>query len=471
MRSSLRFAVGVIGLLGLLALGAACGDLSTVGPAYPGPETEGPAPTHLSATISPQPIIQPPPYPGIPEPGPTNTLPPERPPTLTPIPTTTPLPTALPLPPSAFDVLWVENIGLDGSSTGVIWRADPRDIANRREVARFDGREIYQAVLSPNGQQLALITKHRVQGGGPLWVMDLDGTNLRQLAPESWEIVWSQNGRTIFYEFREWGGDQAGIEQIDLASGEIQRVLTIERDAFMQLLGWSAGGQWLYYLRSSPEEYEEYQLWKVRHDGHDPQFIASLGMRGHIDLSQVSLSPNGSKLLVGTRSWISTDGQEKGTIQLPPGLCSAALWGHEENEVIAGLEDEGSPRYHLYAINIPSQHARELGAFDIPGMGWWQRLALSPDYNWLMAYLYGGGFYWVHLSTGTMVPLPCQNCGTRFVAWLPSGSKPLAGLRAGPPAGPGVRRRYECRIRAVPAVASSPDVVARCVPWGRTNGT
>ncbi len=53
----------------------------------------------------------------------------------------------------------------------------------------------------------------------------------------------------------------------------------------------------------------------------------------------------------------------------------------------------------------------------------WSELAISPNYHWLMAYLYQDGYYWIYLPTGTMVPLPsCQGCWVRFVAWLPGGA-------------------------------------------------
>ncbi len=438
MKRSPPFAV--IFLLCLSFPGTACGDLVIPVPAYPGPETETPFPTDVSVTGLPiteipsgTPISRStsPPYPQPTEPTPTvPTTPPPK-PTSTPtvIPTVTPPPTALPLPQSAFYVVWVENTPFgpwgELGYNGTIWVADPRDIANRREVVRFDGEEIQDAVLSPNGRQVALTTKkHWEQIATPLWVVNLDGSGLRQLAPEAHRPLWSQDNQTIFYGLgRKERGEQGwvGLERVDLAGGESQRILTIEPASLLHLLGWSAGGQWLYYLRRGPQGLE---LWQIRQDGSAPQFITSLGTEFP---PLLLLSPGGSKILIGTRqglSWISTDGQETGTIVPPlPRGWSDALWGHGENKVIVGQHDESQPLFHLYEINIPSQQARELATFGIPTGPGWDYLALAPDQHWLMAYLWDEGFYWIHLPTGTMVPIPCR-CLMQFVAWVPRGTEP-----------------------------------------------
>lgn len=419
MKVSLRLTI-VAALLCLSVLGISCSPLPTLNSAYPGPETEEPISTPISAT-TPLPIIQPPPYPALPEPEPTATLPPEQPPTATPIPTVTPLPTALPLPPSAFHVMWVENIPTEFGEmyAAIVWRADPRDIAGRQEVVRFEDRKIQQAVLSPNGRQIALITTKQVQGGGPVWVVNLDGAGLQQLAPDAQHILWSQDNHAIFYYRSE--SDQVSVEQVDVASGESRQVLMTDYPFYP--LGWSAGGRWLYYVRSNPNAYEQCELWKVDRDGGNPQFICSLGRWDTIDLAQVLLSPNGGKLLLGSYGdlrWISTDGQGEGRIILPyPEQGYSISWGHGENEVIVGQSDASYSDYHLYSLDIPSQQAHELTEFSGSG---WGPLAISADRHWLMTSRYLNGSYWIHLSTGTLIPIPCQDCGIHFIAWIPSGT-------------------------------------------------
>jgi hypothetical protein len=237
------------------------------------------------------------------------------------------------------------------------------------------------------------------------------------VAPSAGQFLWRQDGHAVFYSL---GGEGwAGIEQVDLTSGEIQRILTIEQtEPVLEVLGWSAGGQWLYHVRRNSET-REFEVWKTRQDGRISQFIVPLGT----DLPDyLLLSPNGSKLLLGTYlglRWISTDGQDGGNIALPQPNGYQVLWNHGENEVIVGQYDASQPRYHLYVINIQSQHTRELAT--IAGGSFWELLGFSPDYEWLMTSpLYQAGFYWIHLPTGAQVPIPCcPSCTIRFVGWVP----------------------------------------------------
>ncbi|MGC8960776.1 MAG: TolB family protein, partial [Chloroflexia bacterium] len=265
----------------------------------------------------------------------------------------------------------------------------------------------------------------------PLWVVNLDGTGLQQVAPDAGQILWSPNSRAIFYTLGQAGPptklaslsrqDQGwvGIERVDLATGKIERILTLEGTPSLQLLGWSAGGQWLYHIRRNLET-REFELWKTRQDGSESRFILSLGLNLP-EPSRILLSPEGSRLLIDTR-WISTDGQEEGDIQHPPGSVFDVIWGEGENEVIVG--QRAQDLYHLYAINLRSQHVRELATFAIAADFGWYHLALSPDHHWLMAQVaYYDGSYWIHLPTGMMVSIPsCPRCWLRFVAWIPSGA-------------------------------------------------
>ncbi len=344
--------------------------------------------------------------------------------TTTPVPTATPLPTALPLPPSGFNVLWVETTypGSPGGDHGVIWLADPRDIANRREVVRFDDRTIGGATLSPNGRQVAFTTACWKCPPSPLWVVNLDGSDLRQIAPIAGRIFWSQDGRAIYYRLGIPEEKADGLVKVDLASGEVQRILTVEEPGLYHLLGWSAGGQWFYYILPQPEP-EKDELWRVRYDGSTTQFITSLD-NVPPEPFRVRLSPNGSKLLLGTR-WISTDGEKSGEIPiLQPGEAYEVLWSRGENDVIMGQKDKAQPLFHLYTINLQSQQVRELAAFDIPPSPTWDQLALSPDHHWLMAHVtYRNDYYWIHLPTGTMVPvICCRDCALYAVGWVPRGT-------------------------------------------------
>jgi len=252
-------------------------------------------------------------------------------------------------------------------------------------------------------------------------VVNLDGSELRQLVPDAGSIFWTQDNRAIYYSLWVEEEDVYGLERVDLVSGEVQRILAVEPPGFYHLLGWSADGQWFYYTlpRSVPQKDE---LWRVRWDGSITEFLTFLP-EVSVEWDQVRLSPNGSKLLLGTH-WISTDGEESGEIPLlQPGEAYEVLWGHGENEVILGQKDRTESLFHLYAINLQSQQVRELATFGNRGIAW-DKLALSPDRHWLMAYLYQRGFYWIHLPTGTLVPVTCcRDCVLYAVGWVPGGTR------------------------------------------------
>ncbi len=333
-------------------------------------------------------------------------------------PAATSRPTSLPFPPPAFDVLWVENLPgpAPDESTGVVWRADPRDIANRTEVVRLDGKTIERASISPNGRYVALVTRGRLEGGGPVWVMNVDGSALRQVAPLGREILWGPDSLALFYSVDK--AASAAIERIDLNSGEILHIPVADVPIPLQLLGWSSGEPWLYYFRLHSEDQG---LWKVRQDGTGSQFVTSLEV-GYPPLP-VLLSPQGNRLLIGPH-WISLVNQEKGDIQLPRSARGGQiLWGNgsrEDNEVLVGQGEQKT--FYLYSIDIPSGQAQEIARFDIPtGPGWYQ-LGLSPDREWLMANIYHGGAYWVHLSSGMIIPVSPYDSGTYLIAWIPRGT-------------------------------------------------
>ena len=333
--------------------------------------------------------------------------------TPTPTPTITPLPTALPLPLSAFEVLWTES----SVNSGILWRADPRDIADRREVARFN-EGILRAALSPDNRHIALtVGQLGDRVANPLWVVNVDGTNLRELVPSAGQVLWSQTGLTVFYS--TGGEGWIGIEQVAVDSGKIQRVLTIEPVVGLSLLGWSADGQWLYHVRSKPSEHD---LWKVRQDGSSAQVVVSLGA----DLPSppyLLLSPDGRRLLFGTAQglrWIATDGRGEEDIPLPgQGQGFLPLWGNEEQEVLVAQHDGKQALYHLYSIDLGSKLTRELGTFGIPNNGpGWVWLSISPDRQWLMGQLYPSGSYLVYFPSGLMIPLNFEYAA-EFIGWIP----------------------------------------------------
>jgi len=371
-------------------------------PAYPAPWT--PAPT------------------GGPKPTPAPTS----------IPTATPIPTALPLPPSAFYAVWAESFPEDmGSPWGVIWLADPRDIAGRREVVRVEKQGISSAVLSPDGRQVAFTTGVWGQRVIPLWVVNVDGTDLRQAVEDAGQILWSCDGRALFNTVGELFESKTekekvegwvGIERVDLASGERRRILTIdflaaEQSPALQLLGWSAGGKWLYYLCRVAEGYE---LWKINQDGHTIHLTTFPRTER---TPRFSLSPGGDGLLIetfGELKWVSVDGKQWRDIPLPrPGQSCSALWAPDGNQIIVSQMDEQQPIMHVHAVDVLTGRSQAFGDFrPLPGGHGLGILGVSPDRQWLVVSEFVG-FYFVHVPTEAAVLVPIQDRRVFFTAWVP----------------------------------------------------
>lgn len=351
-------------------------------------------------------------------------------PTFTPtsIPTSTPVPTALPLPPSAFSALWVENFPEGRGS--VLWVADPRDIGGRREVLRFDQDAIAEVSLSPDGRKMAVITRYWKTA--TLWIANANGNGLQQLDQNSTlgGLLWSQDSRLLAYEagwFEEsimpsyktgaptsWLVGQGAVELVDIATGERRRLLEAQQDDLpLSVLGWSADGQELYYVLA--QEDDTYQLWATSQEGQEARRIVS---GSNIMLGVPLLSPDGSKFLVGTSegvAWFSANGRDQQVIAQPQ-QGFTAIWAPNSQDLIVSHWNSDYSEMVIQSINLYTRSTRNLGS--IRPIGDWQLLAISRDYQWLAAYHYYSGLYWIHLSTGTTIPIPSQDHQLVFVAWV-----------------------------------------------------
>ncbi len=340
----------------------------------------------------------------------------------TPLPTAAPLPTALPRPPSAFDALWFEFIpyGTDGPTQprGVLWLADPRDVASRTRILDID-QEIMEAALSPDHKHLAFVTTDWHVSVRPLWVVNVDGTELKQLAPSAIHPFWSRDSRTISYYVEN--GQQDLIEQVDLATGDRRQVLTILFPSGLVLLGWSANDQWFYYARHGTSGYE---LWEMSKDGSKSQKLADLGTEIPYP-GYLLLSPDSSGVLSGNThglDWISIDGRQRETIPIQrPDRGYLIRWDSVGDEVVVGQfdENEHEPIFHINAINVRTGRIRELGKFRPFSTYDLKILGVSPDSKWI-AISEPKAAYFVYLPQGLVIPVPPVDHPIVFASWVAS---------------------------------------------------
>jgi len=210
---------------------------------------------------------------------------------------------------------------------------------------------------------------------------------------------------------------RGAVELVNVTTGEKKRLLEIDPEMSLSVLGWSADGQKIFYSRSTPKDIgKQYELWVVNKDTRNTRKIASLGTE---PVSPI-LSPDGSKFLVGTSEGLalmSVDGQVQQVIAEPK-RGFAALWAPNGRNLVVSYWDPDRSQVVVQSIDVQTRSSRNLGV--IGPSGDWRLLAISPDYHWLAAFHYYTGLYWIHLPTGMRVPVPTPNRGAVFhVAWVP----------------------------------------------------
>ena len=353
---------------------------------------------------------------GVPSPAvlPTMTRGPKPTPSSGPIPTITSIPTPLSLPPSAFYALWVESIP-EGSG-GIIWLADPADIGQRQMVVQFDDQEIYQAIVSPNGRQIAFTAATYRARQSPLWVVDIDGSNLKRLVSDAAQVLWSPDSRTLVYSMGK-APQGSVLETVNITTGDTRQLMTFDPNVSLHLLGWSTNGQELYHIRVVPRDQGyDHELWTVDQEGRDARRIASLGS----ELGNPLLSPDGARLLYGygTPEGLPVLELEQGAKRIvqPPGR-GAIAWTPDGKGLLAfDIQDNVLALRNLDVATALTQNIALIQGVSLSG---WQPLAMSPDRKWLAAYLYLKGYYWIHLPSGMIVSVPSENRRIAFVAWAP----------------------------------------------------
>ncbi len=376
--------------------------------AYPPPGTLPP----------PLPTRTPPIYPTL---GPKETRPPKPTNTAIPTRTVTPIPTALPLPPSAFHALWVEIfpdpqiVPLTGEQGSILWKADPRDIGGRKAVARFEDQQIREVSVSPNGREVAFTAAPRRGIPNTLWVAKIDGSDLRQLAPDAGQLLWSQDNRSIVYgaSRKIEGADGSAIDIVDVISGIRTRLQTFEPDLAWHLVSWAANQREAYFARAKAIYLYPRELWLVEMNTKAARKVAELDD----DINVATASPDGSKYLISAPqglAWRSIDQQNQKVI-MQPGRGFTAIWSLNNRELITSEWGTDPKQMVVRAIDVNTLASRNLGAISPPANV--QLLALSPDETWL-AIDHDAGLFWVHLPTGLKVPVPSSNSPLRFGAWI-----------------------------------------------------
>ena len=414
----------VTAVLGLLAWAALVLVLAVVFKAWqspprlalaPGGGTQAPYPP--PDTPAPRRTLPPPPTPTYWPPatiGPTNTRGPK--PTLTPstVPSATPVPTALPLPPSAYYAVWVENRPDDplDPGEGVIWLADPKDVAGRRPVVHLPGYRVSQLAVSPDGRQIAFTAMQRRQQPS-LWVVPVDGGGPTQLAGVGYEVLWTHDGRALVCSTGRAGTSGTAIDVVDVVTGETREVAPPAPDTIRNLLGWCGPGEGCFLSIRPLASPRADELWAVSVESRTLRRVFVSGT----DLGWCLLSPDGAKLLYGwglPQGLTVLDLGTGATREMQRHELGRAIWTPDSRHLV-GFARSGSTLL-LRTLNVVTEYREDAPLHTLPGTGW-EAVSLSPDGQWLAAVERDTGWDgWLHVPSRTLVRVDGRDRGIR-TAW------------------------------------------------------
>lgn len=121
----------------------------------------------------------------------------------------------------------------------------------------------YSPTLSPNGRYIAF-SGQGTDGEYHIWLMDIEGTNLKQLthfegdyapqwSPNSQQIIFYSYGSNNFFDPRNWGGvdtRKSAIWTVDI-DGENLRQLTPNQSKGDRNPSWSPDGKCIVWIRNN----------------------------------------------------------------------------------------------------------------------------------------------------------------------------------------------------------------------------
>jgi TolB protein len=222
---------------------------------------------------------------------------------------------------------------------------------------------------SPDGSRIAFVTSPpgyltRNAGDGDIYVMDADGTGVRQLTQgsDASSPAWSPDGSQIAFVRNQ------GLELVVMdADGSNEQVIASRR-GYYQWPAWSPDGRSIAYQSTIAVGDEFTAIFTIQPDGTGERQLTD----GSASEGFPAWSPDGSRIAYSAadRLWIM-DGDGAHSRQathcgLPCVGDFAPAWSPDGSQLVFVRQEEGGAARRLYVVDLATQGVRSL----TPGVQW-----------------------------------------------------------------------------------------------------
>lgn len=333
-------------------------------------------------------------------------------------------------------IVYADTDGVAGTTT--LWSASVANPTQRVALANISHKPGYsiRGAVAPDGSQIAYLAivpgaseQAARTGGGEIWVVAADGSNLHRVAERVGEFVeWSPDSQSLVYSRiveQPSAGAPQPQEQIEIylaaTDGSSQRLLVSGRlQDGVQPVGFDAAGQEFYYARLSPQG--SWEIWAV-----NPANMSSslhLALPVQYNIQSMTLTPDRTRFILRIPQGrdfdlvtLSLDGKSQQLVfhgvssQIAP-LQSEAIWSQDGKQLLAFDPPQPGAPAQMESINLQSGQRRQVAAQpqkSLNAQGYLLPRSTSPDGQWIVAAQYPKSDFLVYLlpaQGGTPVQLP-----------------------------------------------------------------